>query len=190
MKELTNDTVEKLKKILNAVYEDDQKYRKKSKEILDQYGPLSKEVQDILEKTALLDKKNLERIEVILKEYGWLGEDIVGYKESEAIFLVIQHANLETQIKYFPIMEEAVKNGNARRCDLAMLQDRMLVKQGEKQIYGTQLIYDEELGHYIVEPLADPEKVDDLRCSVGLPKMNQFLEYYGLSWENGEYKKR
>lgn len=190
MKPITSEVIEKLKIILNAVYDDDQKYRRVSKDMLDKYGPNSKEVQEVIEKTAELDKQNLERIEIILEEYGWLSEDIVGYKESEAIFLVIQHASLETQIKYFPIMEEAVKMGNARRCDLAMLQDRILVKQGKKQIYGTQLIYDEEKGQYIVEPLVYPEKVDERRAEAGLPSMNESLEYYGLSWENGECKRR
>ena len=120
MKEITSDVVEKLKKILNKVFEDDQKYRRNSKKLLDQYGPDSKEVQEVVEKTAKLDKKNLERIEIILEQYGWLSEDIIGYKESEAIFLVIQHASLEVQIKYFPIMEIAGDLGNARQCDFAL----------------------------------------------------------------------
>ncbi len=190
MKEITSDVVEKLKKILNKVFEDDQKYRRNSKKLLDQYGPDSKEVQEVVEKTAKLDKKNLERIEIILEQYGWLSEDIIGFKESEAIFLVIQHASLEVQIKYFPIMEKAVELGNARKCDLAMLQDRILVKQGKKQIYGTQLIYNEEEKQYVVEPLVYPEKVDERRQSVGLPPMNEYLKCYDLTWENGNSQKR
>ena len=190
MKEISSDGVEKLKKILNQVFEDDQKYRKVSRKLLDQYGQNSKEVQEIIEKTAILDKKNLERIEIILEQYGWLSKDIIGFKESEAIFLVIQHASLDTQIKYFPIMEKAVELGNARKCDLAMLQDRILVKQGKKQIYGTQLIYNEELGQYVVEPLVYPEKVDERRETVGLPPMKEYLESYDLTWTDGEFKKK
>lgn len=190
MKEISSDVVEKLKKILNQVFEDDQKYRKVSRKLLDQYGQNSKEVQEIIEKTAILDKKNLERIEIILEQYGWLSKDIIGFKESEAIFLVIQHASLDTQIKYFPIMEKAVELGNARKCDLAMLQDRILVKQGKKQIYGTQLIYNEELGQYVVEPLVYPEKVDERRETVGLPPMKEYLESYDLTWTDGEFKKK
>jgi len=185
MKEITSDIVEKIKKILNKVYEDDQKYRKNSKEFLDKYGPNSNEVQEALKEQARLDKLNLERIEVILEQYGWVSEDIVGFKESEAIFLVIQHASLETQMKYYPIMENAVKLGNARKCDLAMLEDRILVKQGKEQIYGTQIIYNEDRKQYELEPLANPETVEDRRKSVGLPPMNEYLALYGLSWENG-----
>ncbi len=188
MKEITSDIVEKIKKILNKVYEDDQKYRKNSKEFLDKYGPNSNEVQEAVKEQARLDKLNLERIEVILEQYGWLSEDIVGFKESEAIFLVIQHASLETQIKYFSIMENAVKLGNARKCDLAMLEDRILVKQGKEQRYGTQLIYNENERQYSLEPLANPKTVEDRRESVGLPSMNEYLALYGLSWENGNAK--
>lgn len=190
MKPLTDDVVKKLKIILNKVYEDDQKYRKKSKTMLDKFGPSSKEVEEVLEKMRELDKKNQERVGIILDEYGWLSEKTVGYKESEAIFLVIQHASLETQIKYYPLMEKAVEMGNARRCDLAMLQDRIQVKQSKPQIYGTQLIYDDELGYYVVEPVVYPEKVDERRAQVGLPPMNEYLDYYGLTWENGRYKKK
>lgn len=190
MKQITGETIEKIKKILNKVYEDDQKYRKKSKKYLDKYGSDSLEVKNAIIDMEILDKKNLERVEVILNEYGWLGEDIIGVKENATLFLVIQHADLETQLKYYPIMEEAVELGCARKSDLAMLQDRILVKQGKKQMYGTQLIYDEELGSYVVEPLVYPERVDERRAVVGLPPMSEYLEYYGLSWENGKSIKK
>lgn len=190
MKEITEDVIKKLKKILNKVYDDDQRYRKVSKDMLDNYGSNSKEVFEAIKKQGELDKANLEVIEIILRDYGWLSESIVGYKESETIFLVIQHSNLEAQMKLFPLMEDAVKAGNARKCDLATLQDRILVKQGKKQIYGTQLIYNEEVGHYEVEPLVYPEKVDERRKSVDLPPMSEYLEYYGLAWEDGKTIKR
>ena len=85
-------------------------------------------------------------------------------------------------------MENAVKLGNARKCDLAMLEDRILVKQGKEQRYGTQLIYNENERQYSLEPLANPKTVEDRRESVGLPSMNEYLALYGLSWENGNAK--
>ena len=87
-------------------------------------------------------------------------------------------------------MEEAVNLGCARSSDLAMLKDRILVKQGKKQMYGTQLIYDENLGSYVVEPLVYPESVDERRAVVGLPSMSEYLKDYGLSWECNEVKKK
>lgn len=190
MKQLTVETVDKIKKILKQVYEDDQKYRKSSKKMLDKYGPASLEIKETIIEMEKLDKKNLERIEVILNEYGWLSEDIIGVKENATLFLVLQHASLDVQLKYYPIMEEAVELGCARKSDLAMLKDRILVKQGKKQMYGTQLIYNEDEHCYEVEPLVYPERVDERRMVVGLPPMSEYLEYYGLSWENGKSIRR
>ena len=190
MKQITTKSIETIKKILNKVYEDDQKYRKKSKKMLDKFGPNSKEVKEAILEMEELDKKNLERVEIILNDYGWLSEDIIGVKENATLFLVLQHADLETQLKYYPIMEEAVDLGCARASDLAMLQDRILVKQGKKQMYGTQLIYDETEGKYILEPLVYPERVEERRKVVGLQPMNEYLEYYGLSWEEEKSKRR
>ena len=117
MKQINAETIEKIKKILKQVYEDDQKYRKKSKKMLDKHGRDSIEVKEAIIEMEKLDKKNRERIEIILKEYGWLGEDIIGVKENATIFLVIEHADLESQLKYYPIMEEAVELGCARASD-------------------------------------------------------------------------
>ena len=184
----TEEVIEKIKRILKQVYEDDQKYRKNSKDLLDKYGAFSEEMQGIIKDMEALDKINQERIEVILNEYGYLGEKVIGYKENVTIFLVIQHASLDFQLKYYPVMEEAVIMGNARSCDLAMLKDRILVKQGKEQVFGTQLIYDENLKHYILEPLENAQEVDERRRGVGLAPMSEYLEMYGLLWENGSVK--
>ena len=93
--------------------------------------------------------ENLEIVKEILDQHGWLGKDIVGHYGNRALFLSIQHSDLETQITYLPMMREAVKNGNAEPANLALLEDRVAVRQGRKQIYGTQLEYDKEKVSYL-----------------------------------------
>ncbi len=41
-------------------------------------------------------------------------------------------------------MREAVKKGNANSSSLALLEDRVALRKGEKQIYGSQIGRDQE----------------------------------------------
>ena len=74
------------------------------------------------------DSINLIKIKKILDERGWLGADIIGGQGNSTLFLVIQHSDLETQLKYLPMMREAVKNGNANAISLAILEDRVALR--------------------------------------------------------------
>ncbi|MEZ5038583.1 MAG: DUF6624 domain-containing protein [Saprospiraceae bacterium] len=69
---------------------------------------------------------------------GWLGADVIGNQGNSTLFLVIQHADIETQEKYLPMMRDAVSKGNARASSLALLEDRVALRKGEKQIFSTQ----------------------------------------------------
>src|SRR5262245_22426742 len=55
-----------------------------------------------------IDSTNLVQVETLIKKYGWPGKGFVGTKGNRAVFLVIQHADLKTQEKYLPVLEESV----------------------------------------------------------------------------------
>lgn len=114
--ELTVDEIQNIRETLEQVWDNDQKYRSSfnSVELLRKYGKDSKEVKAILCECAKLDEINLEIITNIINKYGWLGEKTIGFKANMALFLVIQHSSLEIQLKYLPIIEQAVKDGNLR----------------------------------------------------------------------------
>ena len=88
------------------------------------------------------------------------------------------------------MMRAAVKEGNAKASDLAYLEDRVLLRQGKKQIYGSQIYYDGETGAFFVQPLEDPDHVDARRASVGLEPLADYLEYWDMKWDLEEYKKQ
>jgi len=133
---------------------------------------------------------NTSKIKKILDEYGWLGADIIGNQGDSTLFLVIQHSDFETQEKYLPMMREAVKKGNAKANNLAFLEDRVALRKGEKQIYGSQIAPDPETGEYIILPLIDPENVDKRRADVGLGKFQVYISDFGMTWNVEEYKKK
>ncbi len=132
------------------------------------------------------DSLNLIEVAKILDTKGWLGPEEVGKDGSSAIFLVIQHAELPTQDKYFPMMKEAVKVKKARPQDLALLEDRILMRHGKKQIYGSQITSGPD-GIMKVHPIEDAANVDKRRAEVGLPPMAKYLEVFEMKWDLEEH---
>jgi hypothetical protein len=176
--------------ILEKIFEEDQKYRMKIDEIEQKYGRKSKEMKAHWKIINEKDSINLIKVKKILDERGWLGPDIIGVQGNSTLFLVIQHSDIETQKKYLPIMRDAVKKGNARPADLALLEDRVLLGQGKRQIYGSQIGRNQETGEYYVLPLKDPENVDKRRSAVGLESLQDYVVHFGITWNVEEYIKK
>jgi hypothetical protein len=176
--------------VLDSVYIEDQLCQQQYVKIATKYGRQSEELKSF--STLMKDKYSLNQIIVnkILDERGWLGEEIIGHYGNMALFLVIQHSNLETQEKYLSMIREAVKKGSADPANLALLEDRVALRQGKKQIYGTQLAYDETTGESYVQPLEDPDNVDNRRAAIGLEKLQDYLSGVGMKWDPEEYKKK
>jgi hypothetical protein len=176
--------------ILDTIHQEDQKFRQESLILETKFGWDSKEVQDLWEIINIKDSLNLIKVEKILTEYGWLGSDIIGEKGNKTLFLVIQHADTQTQLKYFPMLREAVKNGKANAGYLALMEDRVLLAQGEKQIYGSQLEMDYKTNLYIISPMIDPDNVDQRRAEVGLKPLAEYLKLWELIWDPEAFKRR
>ena len=136
------------------------------------------------------DSINLLKVTKILDNDGWLGADKIGEAGNKTLFLVIQHSNTQTQLKYLPMLQNAVMQGNAKPNYLALLQDRVLLAQGEKQIYGSQLETDVKTGEYVLSPMIDPDNVDKRRAQVGLQPISEYLKLWNLTWNVEEFKKR
>ena len=170
---------------LENIYSDDQKSRK----MLDTIPPESKEREAVYKIMIEKDHYNLQKVKTILDTYGWLSEDTLGVHGNSALFLVIQHADLKTQEKYFPMMSEAVRTGKIKRSSFALLQDRMNLRQGKKQIYGSQIDRDEEAKIYFVSALEDPDNVDKRRAEVGLQPLKDYVKMWDINWDIEQYKK-
>lgn len=175
---------------LDTIYQEDQKYRLESRKLEKLHGWDSKEVQNILKIIQEKDSINLIKVEKILENYGWLGSDIIGENGNRTLFLVIQHSKLEIQEKYLPIIKEAVRNGKAKASHAALMEDRVLIERGEKQIYGSQLEMDYKTKNYVLSPMIDPDNVDKRRSEVGLQPISEYLKNWDLIWDAEEFKKR
>ena len=87
------------------------------------------------------------------------------------------------------MLREAVSHGKAKASNLALMEDRVLLGQGKKQIYGTQIGMDNQTQLYYVSPLDDPDNVDKRRAQVGLEPIAEYVKDWQIEWDIRQYKK-
>ncbi len=168
---------------LGKIYTEDQKYRKEINGIKEKYGWKSDEMTAHWKIIHEKDSINLIEVQKILDTKGWLGKDVIGRQGNSTLFLVIQHSDIDIQLKYLPMMRDAVKKGNASPSSLALLEDRVALRQGKRQIYGSQIHSDKETQEKYVAPLIDPKNVNKRRAEVGLGKLEYYVKYWNLVWD-------
>jgi len=143
----------------------------------------------LVAKVKVEDSVDLGKVEHILDTYGWLGPQVVGTNGNIALFLVIQHSSLKVQEKYLPMMKPAVKRGNASVQNFALLEDKVKLREGHGQVYGSQMQRDTKTGNVEPLPIDDPDNLDKRRAEIGLQSMADFCRLYQLKWDLDRYKK-
>jgi hypothetical protein len=137
---------------------------------------------DSIKYVSYIDSCNLVLVEKLIALYGWPGKSFVGASGNYTVFLVIQHAGLATQEKYFPLMQASVDAGESRPADLAYLQDRILMQQGKKQLYGSQIVFNKTGGQELY-PIEDERNVNIRRAKMGLQPLEEYAEHFGIEYK-------
>ena len=179
-----------LQQELLQIFKDDQNIRRQYIDSSKKYGYNNPIVDSLTKVMIFNDSVDLEKVTKILDTKGWVGKDKVGGQANQTLFLVIQHADIKTQQKYLPMMREAVKKGNASSGSLALLEDRVALREGKKQIYGSQIGRNTKTNNFYVEPLEDPDNVDKRRSEVGLGTLSDYVKNWNINWNVEEYKKK
>lgn len=185
---LEKDYDKPLQKELLDIYADDQGIRSDFMKIYKADKTNKKAIDSIGKIMGYRDSINLIKVMTILDEKGWVGANLVGSQANQTLFLVIQHADLKYQQKYLPMMREAVKKGNAKGSALAYLEDRVALREGRRQIYGSQLSMSMDKKSFVY-PLEDPDNVDKRRAEVGLGPLAEYTIKSGVVWDLENYKK-
>lgn len=172
----------KLRAELEDIYNSDQGIRYKYIDLEKQYGRDSKEVKAIMTEWRITDSVNCIKVTGILDKYGWVGDYEVGEQGNSTLFLVIQHADIKIQDKYLPMMRKAVKENKAKVRELALLEDRVLIDHGKKQLYGSQIEMDETTGKYKISPIEDEPNVNRRRASVGLGPLEEYVKQWDIKY--------
>jgi hypothetical protein len=142
----------------------------------------SQRLQIIGKKQNQIDRKNLQQLEEIIKLHGWPTKTMVGKEACNAALLVIAHAELSYQNKYFPLIKTAAENNEAHPGNVANLEDILLTGEGKKQKYGSRLHVNETTQKLELYPIEDEENVGARRARIGLPPMTEYLKLFGLEY--------
>lgn len=104
---------------------------------------------------------------------------------NSAIFLVIDHAEVEAQKRYYRDVVKAARRGYIGRSSQVTLRDRILMYENKRQKYGTQTVSfsrGDSTACY-VWPVARPQSLDRRRSRVGLPTMDEYVKMVGEGFD-------
>lgn len=161
--------------------------RIRNQPLADSLAVLLEEDQALRQRTGMLtaveaqrflqqDSLHLVRLRHLVAHHGWLGRDEVGRTGNEALFLILLHSDKAAVLREFlPAVVRSVHQGQTEAQSLAYLQDRLAVREGQPQLYGTQFQLNEQTQQLEVAPLAAPAQVDLRRYQMGLPPLATYV---------------
>ena len=121
-----------------------------------------------------IDADNTNFLKKIVAERGWPGRSLVGRDGASAAFLIVQHSSDTTfQAKVLPLLEKAYAAGEVEGQHVALLTDRIAIRRGQPQVYGTQASLVK--GRFVLDPIADSANVDARRARVGMPSVAAYM---------------
>ena len=156
------------------MHQTDQAQRLQMDDVRRQHGQNSPQMRELWARQTESDNHNIRRLEEIIAEIGWPKRTEVGDRAASAAFLILQHSALSYQKKYLALARAAVATNEMRGSSLALLEDRILLREGKNQIYGSQ-VRQNDAGQWEAVSLEDPESVDQRRASVGLGPLSEYL---------------
>lgn len=172
-----------LKKELELIAVEDQTLRLMLPEVNKRFGRGSSEAKYIWSIIHQQDSICLNKIIKILDEHGWLGKSRVGSQANQAVWLVIQHAELEKQEKYLPLLKESVEIGESEGWHQAFLEDRILMRNKKNQTYGSQATWDKTTSKMKIYPIEDVKNVNKRREKIGLEPIEEYAKQNGYIYD-------
>ena len=130
-----------------------------------------------------VDRQNTLRMKEIIEKIGWPNTSKVGKKAAHNAWLLIQHADHDVNFQKECLdLIKSESAGEVRLDDVAYLEDRVRLKLGQPQLYGTQ--FNEVEGRFIPKDLEDPDDVNERRKNIGLNTLEEatkeMYEKYGM----------
>ncbi len=130
-------------------------------------------VNEIIERN---DTRNIKVIDKILKSGLPEGLAEESYK---TIWIVIDHATLEKQEQYLPLVYQMATAGYIGLDEYAILYDRVAMGKNSPQRYGSQLVQFGNANNLqlYVWPIDNVEELDSLRNTVGMSSFDNYLKH-------------
>lgn len=126
------------------------------------------------EEIKQIDINNTKRLKEIIEKEGYPTIDKIGVDASEAVWLLIQHADLDRdfQIDCLELMKQ-LQGGYINKKNIAYLEDRVRVGMGKPQMYGTQF-YRREDKKLVLRDIENIEGVDQRRKEMDLDTLDKY----------------
>ena len=201
-KKSVHSSIEQTDSLLCELHERDQQIRHKLMSVQQAY--IAEQRTELIDSIVMLvagqdraDSLNRVAVDSLLQN-GW--PEGLSEQSNQTIWLIIDHADVEYQERYLPLIEQQAVRGTISPSDYATLLDRVNVRRQRPQRYGTQTGYkqrDDEVFTFVY-PIENIDALDSLRLSVGLDSMHLYLRQVsetlgtevkidsGLTWEEIE----
>ena len=109
-----------------------------------------------------------------IQQGGFPDYALVGEEGAQAAFMILQHDPRGPSQEVIDAAQAAFDRGQWDGHWIALLRDRHQIAQGLPQIYGTQF-KDAGDGTMQLDPIQDPESVDERRAALGLDPLDDEL---------------
>lgn len=128
-----------------------------------------------------VDRQNLSTVISLIEKCGMPSLEDVNEEQMTTIWIVLQHGDHANRKKYLPLLEKAAKKGDLKATQIAMMKDRILMDDGEPQIYGTQVT--KSGNEWVLYELADPETVNQRRAEIGFEPLQDYLSRWDIVFD-------
>lgn len=139
--------------------------------------------EELIKRLREAREENGARLCRILKEHGWPTAGMVEKDGVAAAFYLLKNSeSFELQRELLPVIIAAVKRDEIEKSAFAGLVDRLRLRAGLRQMFGTQASVVN--GFLLLQPIEDEAHVDARRNQYGLPPLAEYIKalqrIYGL----------
>ena len=166
-----------IRKELEALRQDDQRLRNEEITARIKAREANREVDAeqarvLAERISVVDFGNQVRLDALVDRIGWPGQITYGREAALGAFMIVQHAALDYQLKYLPVLRAAADKDEIAKSWLAVLEDRVLVRQNQPQRYGSQV---DTVNGVNLRPVEEEARLDQRRSEMGLEPICTYL---------------
>lgn len=185
-----NLAAQDLDSLLRVVHDRDQAVREEVVRLSQQTPPAVDSLMAAYGRMQAVDAENQRVVSELLESGGW--PEGLSEEANETIWLVIDHADLEMQRRWMPLIEAQMAAGRVSKSSYATLLDRILMREKRPQRYGTQTVSFTRMvegdssrmeRQCWLWPVEEPAGLDSRREEMGLTPIGEYLraveEVYG-----------
>ncbi len=148
------------------------------KELINYYGVNQKDIK--LSEEEEVDQTNQKRLKEFISKYGFPTRSMIGSKGMEAVFLIIQHSiqDKKWQKEMLDYIKSSVQSGEMKKSNYAYLFDRIMILEGKKQRFGTQIKNVNKAERKVVFfEIENFDDVDERRCKYDLMPLTLYKDF-------------